>query len=220
MAPAKHGQGAAAALGVTASACAARDASAPTPRLGAGSAVTVTGAAAASSLTDSDAAETQDALPVPPLAAVIPAALRDWDRYEVLELLGAGGMGAVYKARDPRLNRMVALKIIRPGLRHSQTASAALVRRFLREARLQAAMSHPHICKVFEIGELPSTDGEPGLPYIIMQLISGQPLHRAQAEMSALDKVRTLQLVSEAMHAAHRQGLIHRDIKPSNVTTE
>ncbi|MFO0577394.1 MAG: serine/threonine-protein kinase [Polyangia bacterium] len=209
------------ALGVTASGI--LSASAPTPRSGpqsGGGAVTATGPAAARTQTGSDADETQDALPVPPLAAAIPAALRDWDRYEVLELLGAGGMGAVYKARDPRLNRMVALKIIRPGLRHSPTASAALVRRFLREARLQAAMSHPHICKVFEIGELPSRDGEPGPPYIIMQLIAGQPLHRAQAEMSELEKVRTLQLVSEAMHAAHRQGLIHRDIKPSNIMIE
>lgn len=146
---ANPGQGAAALSGTaSARASAVWSAGDPTPRSPAGGAITVTGPAAARAMSDSDAAETQDALPVPPLAAGIPAALRDWDRYEVLELLGAGGMGAVYKARDPRLNRMVALKIIRPGLRHSPTASAALVRRFLREARLQAAMSHPHICKI------------------------------------------------------------------------
>lgn len=80
----------------------------------------------------------------------IPRALRRWDRYEVLELLGVGGMGAVYKARDLRLNRLVALKIIHPrfGLHSSAPAAEALMRRFQREARLQASLEHPHICKI------------------------------------------------------------------------
>ena len=136
-------------------------------------------------------------------------------------VLGAGGMGAVYKARDPRLGRMVALKIIHPMLGESEdTHGQAFVRRFNREARLQASLDHPYICKVYEVGELPNKDGETSYPYIAMQLISGQPLHRAQAEMSLFEKVRVIQQVAEALHAAHRQGLIHRDIKPSNIMVE
>ena len=79
----------------------------------------------------------------------IPRSLRDWDRYEVQSVLGAGGMGAVYKARDPRLGRMVALKIIHPMLGESEdTHGQAFVRRFNREARLQASLDHPYICKI------------------------------------------------------------------------
>ena len=149
----------------------------------------------------------------------IPRSLQKWDRYEVQAVLGAGGMGAVYRARDPRLNRMVALKIIHPMLgQEDDTHGQGVVRRFLREARLQASLEHPHICKVYEIGELPTADGEASHPYICMQLISGRPLHRAQAEMSLFEKVRVIQQVAEALHTAHKQGLIHRDIKPSNIT--
>ena len=148
----------------------------------------------------------------------IPRSLQKWDRYEVQAVLGAGGMGAVYRARDPRLNRMVALKIIHPMLgQDDDTRGQGVVRRFLREARLQASLEHPHICKVYEIGELPTADGDASHPSICMQLIAGRPLHRAQVEMSLFEKVRVIQQVAEALHAAHKQGLIHRDIKPSNI---
>lgn len=81
----------------------------------------------------------------------IPRSLQKWDRYEVQAVLGAGGMGAVYRARDPRLNRMVALKIIHPMLgQDDDTRGQGVVRRFLREARLQASLEHPHICKIPE----------------------------------------------------------------------
>ncbi len=151
----------------------------------------------------------------------IPRSLQKWDRYEVQSVLGAGGMGAVYKARDPRLNRMVALKIIHPMLgQNDDTRGEGVVRRFLREARLQASLEHPHICKVYEIGELPTADGEASYPYICMQLIAGRPLHRAQDDMSLFEKVRVIQQVAEALHSAHKQGLIHRDIKPSNIMVE
>ncbi len=151
----------------------------------------------------------------------IPRSLRQWERFEVLEVLGAGGMGAVYKVRDPRLSRLVALKIVHPMLGHPDSSRAEIfIRRFVREARMQASLDHPHICKVYEIGELPTTDAEPGYPYIAMQLISGKPLHRAFAEMSLFEKVRVMKQVAEALHVAHRQGLVHRDIKPSNIMIE
>lgn len=150
----------------------------------------------------------------------IPRALRQWERYEVLAVLGSGGMGAVYKARDPRLSRFVALKIVHPLLGQSvDSMGQVFARRFEREARLQASFEHPHICKVYEIGELPrqNEEDEATYPYIAMQLISGKPLHRAQTDMSLFEKVRVIQQVADALHAAHRHGLIHRDIKPSEL---
>ncbi len=151
----------------------------------------------------------------------IPRALRQWDRYEVQEVLGTGGMGAVYKARDPRLGRLIALKIIHPMLgQGAGTTGELFVKRFVREARLQASLDHPHICKVYEIGELPGTEEEAGYPYIAMQMISGQPLHHAKANMSLFEKVQVIRQVAEALHVAHRQGLIHRDIKPANIMVE
>lgn len=151
----------------------------------------------------------------------IPRSLQKWDRYQVIKVLGSGGMGAVYMARDPRLNRLVALKIVHPMLGHADGSTGAVfVKRFEREARLQASLDHPHICKVYEIGEMPSTGEDAGYPYIAMQLISGKPLHIAQHEMSLFEKVQVIQQVADAMHAAHRQGLIHRDIKPSNIMVE
>ena len=159
---------------------------------------------------------------VPSLPRVgIPRALKTWERYEVQQVIGAGGMGAVYKARDPRLGRFVALKIVHPMLGHmGESTGDVFLRRFLREARLQASLDHPYICKLYEIGELPRQDDQPAYPYIAMQLINGKPLHQAQTEMSLLEKVRAFQQIAEALHAAHRQGLIHRDIKPSNIIVE
>ncbi len=81
----------------------------------------------------------------------IPRSLQKWDRYQVIKVLGSGGMGAVYMARDPRLNRLVALKIVHPMLGHADGSTGAVfVKRFEREARLQASLDHPHICKVSE----------------------------------------------------------------------
>ena len=159
---------------------------------------------------------------VPSLPRVgIPRSLKTWERYEVQQVIGAGGMGAVYKARDPRLGRFVALKIVHPMLGHlGESTGDLFLRRFQREARLQASLDHPYICKLYEIGELPRQDDQPGYPYIAMQLINGKPLHQAQTEMSLLEKVRAFQQIAEALHAAHRQGLIHRDIKPSNIIVE
>jgi serine/threonine-protein kinase len=130
-----------------------------------------------------------------------------WDRYEFLALLGQGGMGTVYKARDRRLGRLVALKFIRGG-------DARMTRRFMQEARAQSRIDHPGVCKVYEVGEAS------GKAYIAMQLIDGLSLQLAADSMSTTDKVRVIKDAAEAMHAAHELGVIHRDLKPANIMVQ
>jgi serine/threonine-protein kinase len=130
-----------------------------------------------------------------------------WDRYEVVSFLGAGGMGRVFKARDPRLDRHVALKLI-----HGH--DPVMVQRFFQEARSQARVEHPHVCKVYEVGEVE------GHPYIAMQYVDGESLKDAARQMSLDQKVSVMKDVAEGLHAAHRLGLIHRDIKPTNIMLE
>jgi tetratricopeptide (TPR) repeat protein/predicted Ser/Thr protein kinase len=126
-------------------------------------------------------------------------------RYETAVPLGSGGVGEVFKAYDPALQRFVALKY----LKHHDPA---LAERLLREARLQARVDHEAVCKVYAAG----TD-ETGRPYIAMQYIEGRTLERAAAELSLAEKLRVVQRVAEAVHAAHETGLIHRDLKPENI---
>lgn len=133
--------------------------------------------------------------------------LESWDRYEFLKQVGQGGMGSVYKARDRRLDRIVALKFIRGG-------DQKMTARFMQEARAQSHIDHPNICKVLEIGEAE------GKAYIAMQFIDAPSLDQAQKKMALLDKVQLLKDVAEALHAAHERGIIHRDIKPSNIMVE
>ena len=128
-------------------------------------------------------------------------------RFELGELLGEGGMGRVYEAYDPRLSRTVAVKVLRG-------ESAESVRRFIREARAQAHLSHEAICPVFEAGEVD------GAPYIVMQRLHGRPLEEAAREWSLEQKLDVLRRVAEAVHEAHRSGLIHRDLKPGNILVE
>jgi len=116
-------------------------------------------------------------------------------------------MGAVYEAEDLRLGRKVAIKFLKE---HEPEREA----RFLREARTQASVEHEHICKVYEVGE---TDGK---PFIVMQLINGQPLGLAAQQMTLEQKLLTVQKAAEALHEAHRAGLVHRDLKPSNIMVE
>jgi serine/threonine-protein kinase len=130
--------------------------------------------------------------------------LADWSRYQVERLLGSGGMGTVYKAFDPTLGRYVALKFLhRNDDDHTQ--------RFLREARAQARIAHPHVCQVHEVGEVE------GRPYIAMQYIDGRSLGELCEELTVETKVRLIRDVARAVHAAHRNGLIHRDLKPGNI---
>ncbi len=125
----------------------------------------------------------------------------------MLGLLGRGGMGEVYEARDRRLGRAAALKFIRG-------ADPERVMRLLQEARAQARIDHPNVCKVYEVGEAE------GRSYIAMQLVRGVRLDEAAAEMTLPAKAMALRDVALAVHEAHRLGIIHRDLKPSNVLVE
>lgn len=124
--------------------------------------------------------------------------------YEIHELLGKGGIGLVFRAFDRRLERWVALKLLRM---ESPEAAQGL----LGEARTQARVEHEHVCQVFEAGEIG------GEAYIAMQHIEGTPLSKAFPKMSLREKVEVLAKVAEGIAAAHQKGLIHRDIKPGNI---
>ena len=132
---------------------------------------------------------------------------RDMGRYELISLLGHGGMGRVFKAYDPNLNRHVALKFI---LGESQN----LTRRFVREAQAQARVEHENVCKIYEVSQVQDK------PYIAMQYIDGRTLNRLYKEMTLKEKIAVMRDVCEGIHAAHRLGLIHRDIKPGNIMVE
>lgn len=128
-------------------------------------------------------------------------------RYRDVEPLGEGGMAEVFKAYDARLERPVALKFLR--IQHPD-----LTARLLREAQIQARLEHPNICRVYEVGEMA------GRPFIAMQLIQGKTLDRAALDMSLEERVLAAIQVADAIHAAHRLGLIHRDLKPVNIMVE
>jgi tetratricopeptide (TPR) repeat protein len=142
-----------------------------------------------------------------------------FDRYEIEALLGEGGMGRVYRALDTRLHRKVALKIVRPAgpgeaLPESSADSAA---RMLREARAAAALAHPNLVSIFDVGEISGTT------YLAMELIEGKTLRAyvppktGESPVPVERRVRWLLDVARALAAAHRRGLVHRDIKPENV---
>ncbi len=133
--------------------------------------------------------------------------LPSWKHYRNLRFVAEGGMGRVFKAFDSRLKRMVALKFLR-------REDPELVARFQLEAQNQAQVEHPNICKVFEVGEWQ------GQSYIAMQFLRGETLEAAAPGLSLVEKVKVMEAVAEAIHAAHRQGLIHRDLKPANIMVE
>src|SRR5713226_3901911 len=114
--------------------------------------------------------------------------------YEILEPIGAGGMGLVYKARDPRLDRIVAIKV----------STAQFSERFEQEAKAIAALNHPNICQIYDVGP----------NYLVMELIEGESpkgrLPPEQVERIALQ-------IADALEAAHEKGITHRDLKPGNI---
>jgi len=131
-------------------------------------------------------------------------------KYEVLEELGSGAMGVVYKARDPIINRLVALKRIKANV----ADSPALLERFYREAQSAGSLQHPNIVTIYEMGE------EGGVPFIAMELVDGQNLSNLIAQRAPIPLSLKLVYAVEACRAfayAHKQGIVHRDIKPGNV---
>ncbi|CAN5836950.1 hypothetical protein BH24ACI4_BH24ACI4_27800 [soil metagenome] len=135
--------------------------------------------------------------------------------YEVQSPLGAGGMGEVYKARDTRLDRAVAIKILPDELAADSERRA----RFEREARMVASLNHPHICAIHDVGSAPSSDPERPIAYLVMELVDGETLAaRIARGPLPLDQVaRFAAEIALALDAAHRQRVAHRDLKPTNV---
>src|SRR6202140_211179 len=129
--------------------------------------------------------------------------------YDIQSLLGAGGMGEVYRARDARLDRIVAIKV----LPTSYSADAERLQRFVREARAAAALNHPNILSIFDIGE------ERGAPYIVSELLEGQTLRERirSGPLSSRKAVDYALQVARGLAAAHDRGIVHRDLKPENL---
>ncbi|OAI46313.1 hypothetical protein AYO44_11470 [Planctomycetaceae bacterium SCGC AG-212-F19] len=134
-------------------------------------------------------------------------------RYRLLEPLGAGGMGTVYKAHDPELNRLVAIKV--PRFNGAQEAQDRARQRFLREARAAATIRHPHVCPIYDVG----ADG--GIPYVVMAFIEGQSLaaklEREERLNDCREAVHLVLHVARALEVVHAHGIIHRDLKPHNI---
>src|SRR5262249_2289602 len=129
--------------------------------------------------------------------------------YEIVAALGAGGMGEVYRARDTRLDRCVAIKIL-----PAQFASSPdLKSRFEREARTLSSVSHPHICHLYDVGS------EAGIDFLVMELLEGETLavRLRKGPLPLGDVFKIAIEITDALAKAHRLGLVHRDLKPANI---
>ena len=129
--------------------------------------------------------------------------------YEILSLMGAGGMGEVYRARDTRLDRKVAVKVLAPEL----ASDAEFRARFASEAKTISALNHPHICGLYDIGRDHDTE------FLVLEFLEGETL-AARLERGALPLAQVLRVgieIADALAAAHRHGVVHRDLKPANI---
>lgn len=131
--------------------------------------------------------------------------------YEILDLIGVGGIGRVYRARDPKVDRIVALKILSPD--HGDDPE--WIERFTREAKALARLNHPHIVQVHAFGTEP-------LPHLVMEFVDGVNLRQAMEEggLSAREALVIVPKLCEALHYAHEHGVLHRDIKPENILVD
>src|SRR5262249_12856439 len=151
---------------------------------------------------------TTDGDPAPAAAAPSLTAGCTFGRYQVVRQLGRGAMGAVYLAYDTQLQRHIALKTPFLG------GNPQSVDRFFREARAAAQLRNPHICPVYDVGQVG------GVHYLSMAFIEGQPLSRAIAERRLGDEravAALVQKIARGLQKAHEQGIIHRDLKPDNI---
>jgi serine/threonine protein kinase len=154
----------------------------------------------------SEPAAPNNSAPPPTVAELSP----EFPQLELLELLGRGGMGAVYKARQKSLDRFVALKLLRPGL----DADPSFAERFTREARALAQLNHPGIVTLYEFGRTPG-----GLFFILMEFVDGLNLRQllAAGRLSPREALAIIPPLCDALQYAHDRGLVHRDIKPENI---
>ena len=129
--------------------------------------------------------------------------------YEIVSALGAGGMGEVYRARDTRLERVVALKVLPEHL----TGDEEFRRRFEREAKTISSLSHPHICALYDVGH------QDGAQYLVMEFLEGETLasRLARGPLPVEGVLRASREIADALARAHRQGIVHRDLKPANI---
>src|SRR2546422_10921791 len=140
-------------------------------------------------------------MPLPPTTRLGP--------YEILSSVGAGGMGEVYRAKDTRLDRTVAIKVVSEGLAKNPQARE----RFEREARAVSSLNHPHICTLHDIGH------QDGIDYLVMEYLEGETMARRLTKGALpLDQALRYAIeIADALDAAHRHGVIHRDLKPGNI---
>ena len=123
---------------------------------------------------------------------------RTISHYQVVEKLGEGGMGVVYKGIDTRLGRTVAIKVV----------NAQFTQRFEREAKAISALNHPHICTLYDVGE------HEGAPYLVMEYVEGKPL---KGPLPVGEALQYAIQICKALAAAHKAGVVHRDLKPDNI---
>ena len=129
--------------------------------------------------------------------------------YEIVRPLGSGGMGEVYRARDTKLGRDVAIKVLPPAF----TADPMRLKRFEREARLLASLNHPHIGAIYGL------EDTEGVPALVLELVEGPTLAErlARGPLPLAEALSIARQIAEALEAAHEQGIIHRDLKPANI---